>query len=119
MLFNDIFMIKDKLAEQWEKEAKILRSIPKAEVYVIEYGENMTIVGEISDLKEKHLCVKVWAASEIDFKMRNLTSKGIKRRTYPVHLIGIKNIKGITFDEVPLYVNFKYLSPQFKNRYLR
>ena len=119
MLFNEVMNIKDALAEQWEKEAKILKSIPAADVYAIKYGESMTIIGQITGLKDKHLCVKVWAASEVDYKMRNLSTKGIKRRTYPVNLIGIREIKGITFEEVPLYVNFKYISPQFKNRFLR
>ena len=118
MLFNEVYGMKNILAEQWEKEAKTLRSIPKADIYLIELP-GMTIIGEITALKDRHLCVRVWAADKVDYKMRNLCSKGVKRRTYPAQLWAIKNIKGITYEEVPLYVNFDFISPQFKNRFLK
>jgi hypothetical protein len=118
MLIEDVFRVKDALADQWEKEAKVLRELKPAELHVFEL-ENETMVGEITSIKDKHLCIRVWASSNMDYKMRNTESRGIKRRTYPLALWRIISSKGIKIDQAPLYVNFKYLSPQFKNKFFR
>jgi hypothetical protein len=120
MLFNaeDITRIKDMLAEQHEKAAKALRELELAPFLLIETDHNY-FIGEVCGIKGDNLLIKLLAAREVDHKVRNLRSKSIKRRTYPLPLCRINSTKVLKEDQVPLYINYKYLSPQFKNRYLR
>ena len=117
MLFDDVFKLKDYMADVYEKSAKALRELEPHPLHLFEISD-MQIIGEITSIKDGYLCVRVWAASEIDFKMRKLQSKGLKKRTYPIPLDAIKSSRGVKFEEVPLYINFKYIAPQFKNRFL-
>lgn len=106
------------MKDMFERSAKALEMLEYWDCISIDTDDN-TIVGRIVGLKENDVLIKVIAAREIDFKMRNLSTKGSKKRTYPLPLHRIISCKEVMLDEVPLYVNFKYLSPQFKNKYLK
>jgi hypothetical protein len=110
--------VKNELADQYEKSAKVLRELNFAPIMVIEAEDN-TFVGEIMSFKDGEIHIKLLAAREIDYKVRKLSSRSIKRRTYPLPIWRITNSKPVNEAQVPLYINFKYLSPQFKNKYLR
>ena len=120
MLFdkNSFSALKDRLADSYEKAAEVLRNLPIEPIIIIETHNN-SIIGEIMGLKEEDLLIKVLAARVFDYKIRNLTSITHKKRTYPIQLWMIVSSNTIEESQIPLYINYKYLSPQFKNRYLR
>jgi len=112
------FKVTKELAKQHELTAKALRNLKYYPITLIETEDN-AFVGEIMSFKEGEVHIKLLAAREIDYKVRNLSNKSIKRRTYPLPLWRVTDTKELKSEEVPLYINFKYLSPQFKNKYLK
>jgi len=112
------FKVTEDLANQHEITAKVLRNLKHYPITLVETEDN-AFIGEIMSFKDGEIHIKLLAAREIDHKVRNLSSKAIKRRTYPLPLWRVTATKEVKKEEVPLYINFKYLSPQFKNKYLR
>lgn len=106
------------LKNMYERMAKALELLEFWDYITIETEHN-TFIGKIAGLKDRDLIIIVIAAREIDYKIKNLSSKGVKKRTYPLPLKLITSCKEAKLEEVPLYINFKYISPQFKNRYLK
>ena len=120
MLLDKIMFqkIKDNLAEDYRKAAKTIDEL-EIEGFNLFETSNNTFIGEVIGVKNNNLIVKIIAARVVNFKIRNLSKKGFKLRTYPLTLSEVISSKVIKNDEVPLYLNFKYLSPQFKNRFLK
>jgi hypothetical protein len=112
------FKVTEDLANQHELTAKALRELKHYPITLIETEDN-AFIGEIMSFKEGEIHIKLLAAKEIDYKVRNLSNRSIKYRTYPLPLWRVTSSKEVKSEEVPLYINFKYLSPQFKNKYLR
>lgn len=123
-IFTDVAKMALVFAERHERMAKVLRSLDLS-TGIVEIStkwsdtEDHRIIGEILSMdQDGNLHVRVIAADYIDHKMRNISARGFKRRTYPVHIMGITGIKPVKKEDIPLYINMKYLSPQFKNKYL-
>jgi hypothetical protein len=114
-----IAKIKQQLIEQFQKSAAALEGINAEGVQAFETTDGNVIVGEIVGMKyENHqLLIRVIAAKDVDHKLRNLESKAVKKRTYPLPLYCIVSSKTLEHSQVPLYVNYAYKSTQFKNKY--
>ena len=122
--FTNVPEMAKAFAKDHEHKAKILRELDFS-TGVMEIAtkwsatENHRIIGEITSMDTRdNIQVRVIAADYIDFKMRNIHNKGLKRRTYPIHINSIVYTKPVKKEDIPLYINMKYLSPQFKNKYL-
>ena len=104
---------------QLKQTVSALESISFDGIQAIDTIEGNTIVGKILGIKDNQLLIQVIAAKEVDYKLRNLESKGFKKRTYPLPLYLVVGSKTVQIEEVPLYINFKFKSTQFKNRYFK
>lgn len=125
-IFTDVPKMAVVLAKDHEHKAKVLRDLAsKLTTGVVEIQtkwsetENHRLIGEVLSIDtQDNIQVRVLAADYIDFKMRNIEAKGFKRRTYPIHINSIVDVKPVKKEDIPLYINMKYLSTQFKTKYL-
>lgn len=85
-------------------------------------GHANTIVGNVIDIKDGKVIIELIAAEKMDYKMRKIIStrnRLLKKKTYPVALDYIRSTEPMKLREVPLLINYKYISEKFKNMYLR
>ena len=110
---------RDRLAGMYERAMNALKNLNVEGIQALETTDGNVIVGMIVGMKSEsmELLVKVIAAKEVDYKLRNLESKGIKRRTYPLPLHNVVSSKTLEQNQVPLYVNYGFISTQFKNKF--
>ena len=119
---------KEKLQRRYEAMAKALKDLAVGEITKFKTGYpgtedfDNTVVGSIVQLKDGHVLIDLIAADKVDYKMRNIIGtrrRHRRHRRYPIDLSQIKSSSTMEQREVPLLINFNYISPQFKNTYLK
>ena len=122
--FTNVEKMAKVFAEDHENKAKVLRTLdfsPGIKEIHLKWGqdEDQIILGDITSMDTAdNIQVRVIAANFLDHKMRNISARGFKRRTYPISLNSLISITPVKKEDIPLYINYKYLSPQFKTKYL-
>jgi hypothetical protein len=106
-------MIKSHLAA-----AEALKNLNTGE-FTLFVTESNRILGILKGSKDGKFLVMPVAAEYMDYKLRNCEAKNKKKRTYPIPFHCVLETKPVTREQVPLYLNFKYISQQFKNKFLR
>jgi hypothetical protein len=85
MIFKaeSIQRVKAELVIRFRQAADALEGLSTEGVQAIETRDGNVIVGEIVGIKyeDTMVLIRVIAAKEVDYKLRNLESKGVKKRT--------------------------------------
>lgn len=71
-------------------------------------------IGRMSGMKEDNLSLLLMAAEYTDYKVRKCTSVKFAKRTYPIYYKDIAKCEVVKQEDLPLYINFAFISPQFK-----
>jgi len=122
---------KEKLIKKFEQRVQALKDLVPGDVTMFSIGYDFEpephnkILGRILDIKDDNILIEILAAEKIDFKVRNTIMKRGRRsvrqpkKHYPIAIELVKESRTFKFKEVPLLINYAFISEQFKNRYLR